>query len=766
MVVSPSIELSTDRELVAQVGGVKQTLLKNVPANVTVRADGGNHGVPGAFIGAFTDSPSSRHKFPIGKLVGDCKFNACFRFKLWWMSQRMGTTASEIPVETQFLLVQTPGNAGSDAPASKETVYTVFLPVLEGAFRASLSGSPSDELNLIVESGDAAVQTDMVSSAVYVHSGSDPFAVISDAIRAVEEATSTFNRRAKKTMPKCMDYFGWCTWDAFYTKVTAESLSEGLKSLAEGGTPARFLIIDDGWQSIAADSPGEGEPTTQLITEGTQFASRLTSIKENHKFNKVVPVTDATEPKSELERLWTLADIVKDVKSQHDLKFVFVWHALAGYWGGVRPNHDGLEHYEAAIRYPTISPGVLENQPCMALDSLALHGIGLVHPKKAFNFFDELHEYLASAGVDGVKVDVQSILEALGEGLGGRVALARMYHGALEASVKKNFPDNGCISCMSHSSDGIYSSKQTAIVRASDDFWPRDPASHTIHIASVAYNSLFLGEFAQPDWDMFQSLHTAGAYHAAARAIGGCGIYVSDKPGQHDFELLRKLVLPDGRTLRAQLPGRPTRDCLFNDPARDGVSMLKIWNKNLYGGVIGAFNCQGAAWCKDAKHNRIHDEAPQAVASTVRPTDVEGLAELAGDTWTGDVAVYKHQGDELLAIPASGGLAITLPVLNYELFTVAPITELPSGVRFAPIGLLSMFNPGGAVVGMSISDTSVALDVRGCGRFGMWASDAPVRCALGDGTPLKFDYDKTDSRLTVELPAPEAGEDWRLEVTF
>ena len=28
-------------------------------------------------------------------------------------------------------------------------------------------------------------------------------------------------------------------------------------------------------------------------------------------------------------------------------------------------------------------------------------------------------------------------------------------------------------------------------------------ASHTIHIASVAYNTIFLGEFMQPDWDMF-----------------------------------------------------------------------------------------------------------------------------------------------------------------------------------------------------------------------------------------------------------------------
>lgn len=44
----------------------------------------------------------------------------------------------------------------------------------------------------------------------------------------------------------------------------------------------------------------------------------------------------------------------------------------------------------------------------------------------------------------------------------------------------------------------------------------------------------------------------------------------SDKPGNHDFDVLKKLVLPDGSTLRAKLPGRPTRDCLFSDPTRDG----------------------------------------------------------------------------------------------------------------------------------------------------------------------------------------------------
>lgn len=182
---------------------------------------------------------------------------------------------------------------------------------------------------------------------------------------------------------------------------------------------------------------------------------------------------------------------------------MYVWHALAGYWGGVQPAAAGMEHYDTALAYPVQSPGVIGNQPDIVIDSLSVHGLGLVHPKKVFDFYNELHAYLASCGVDGVKVDVQNIIETLGAGHGGRVSLTRSYHQALEASIARNFPDNGCIACMCHNTDGLYSAKQTAVIRASDDFYPHDPASHTIHISSVAYNTLFLGEFMQPDWDMF-----------------------------------------------------------------------------------------------------------------------------------------------------------------------------------------------------------------------------------------------------------------------
>ena len=69
--------------------------------------------------------------------------------------------------------------------------------------------------------------------------------------------------------------------------------------------------------------------------------------------------------------------------------------------------------------------------------------------------------------------------------------------------------------------------------------------------------------------------------HATARAVSGSSVYVSDFPGVHDIELLRRLVLPDGRVLRALLPGRPTRDSLFCDVLRDNQSLLKVSESTL-----------------------------------------------------------------------------------------------------------------------------------------------------------------------------------------
>ncbi|KAG4393657.1 hypothetical protein GLYMA_03G137900v4 [Glycine max] len=662
MTVTPKISVN-DGKLVVH----GKTILTGVPDNVVLTPGSGRGLVTGAFVGATASHSKSLHVFPMGVLEG-LRFMCCFRFKLWWMTQRMGTCGRDVPLETQFMLIESKESEtdGENSPI----IYTVLLPLLEGQFRAVLQGNDKNEIEICLESGDNAVETDQGLHMVYMHAGTNPFEVINQAVKAVEKHMQTFLHREKKRLPSCLDWFGWCTWDAFYTDVTAEGVEEGLKSLSQGGTPPRFLIIDDGWQQIENKAK---DATECLVQEGAQFATRLTGIKENTKFQKKLQNN---------EQMSGLKHLVHGAKQHHNVKNVYVWHALAGYWGGVKPAATGMEHYDTALAYPVQSPGVLGNQPDIVMDSLAVHGLGLVHPKKVFNFYNELHAYLASCGVDGVKVDVQNIIETLGAGHGGRVSLTRSYHHALEASIASNFTDNGCIACMCHNTDGLYSAKQTAIVRASDDFYPRDPASHTIHISSVAYNSLFLGEFMQPDWDMFHSLHPAADYHAAARAIGGCPIYVSDKPGNHNFDLLKKLVLPDGSVLRAQLPGRPTRDSLFVDPARDRTSLLKIWNLNKCSGVVGVFNCQGAGWCKIEKKTRIHDTSPGTLTASVCASDVDLITQVAGAEWLGDTIVYAYRSGEVIRLPKGVSIPVTLKVLEFELFHFCPIQEIAPSISF------------------------------------------------------------------------------------
>ncbi|KAI5077723.1 hypothetical protein GOP47_0007547 [Adiantum capillus-veneris] len=726
-------------------------LLQDVPGNVMLTASTGASSIQGAFLGASSLESKSSHVFPLGVLK-DIRFMCCFRFSLWWMTHRMGNSGKDVPMETQFFLCESK-LVSSLMPESTfnedETVYTVFLPLLEGSFRASLQGNVNDQLELCLESGDAAVKGKGGLHSVFLHAGTDPFKVVGEAVQAVEMHLQTFRRREKKEMPDILNWFGWCTWDAFYTDVSADGIRQGVKSLEDGGTPARFIIIDDGWQSIATDHQHQvDEETFKQIP----LARRLTNIQENYKFHK--------DGKRQEDPALGLQHLVTDIKEKHKLKYVYAWHAIIGYWGGINPEAAGMEHYEGKLEYPVHTEGVLNNDPAMKTDTITVHGIGLAHSKKVFQFYNELHSYLAAAGVDGVKVDIQNVLETLGTGSGGRVSLTRHYQQALEDSVGRNFPGNSCIACMSHNTDGLYSIKKTALVRASDDFYPLKPATHTTHIAAVAYNSIFLGEFMHTDWDTFQSAHPAGEYHAAARAIGGSPVYVSDKPGCHDFNVIRKLVLPDGSVLRAQLPGRPTRDCLFIDPARDGKSLLKIWNLNELTGVVGVFNCQGSGWCKVDKKYMTHDSTPEAASGSVGARDVDSIQNVAPEKWNGDCAVYSHRGGELVCLPKGATLPITLNVLEYEIFTISPVKTLSTGSYFAPIGLLQMFNSGAAILDFAVESSvetalnMIRLKVHGCGEFGAYSSVKPQDC-LVNTVHSTFSYDPLIGLLKVLLPGIE-----------
>ncbi|XP_019056471.1 PREDICTED: probable galactinol--sucrose galactosyltransferase 2 isoform X2 [Tarenaya hassleriana] len=514
------------------------------------------------------------------------------------------------------------------------------------------------------------------------------------------------------------------------------------RSFAQGGCSPKFLIIDDGWQDTVNDFQKEGEP----LIPGTEFASRLVDIKENSNFKS----PSSTDSRADL------GELVHSIKDKYGVKFVYMWHALAGYWGGVHPSSENMKKYDPKLAYPIQSPGNVGNLRDIAMDSLEKYGVGIVDPNKVYDFYNDLHSYLASIGVDGVKVDVQNVLETLGTGYGGRVSLTRKYQEALEQSVGRNFNANNLICCMSHNSDSIFSSKKSAVARASEDFMPREPKLQTLHIASVSFNSLLLGEIVVSDWDMFHSKHETAKFHGAARAVGGCAVYVSDKPGNQDFEILKKLVLPDGSILRARHSGRPTRDCLFTDPVMDGRSFLKIWNLNNATGILGVFNCQGAgSWpLKQTDENATGPCESVLLSGYVRPDDIEFLEEIAGENWNGNSIIYTFFSGSLSILPRDGNLKVSLTTLGCEIFTVSPIRVFGPDFHFALIGLLDMYNSGGAVDGldasMESSGSKVRVKARGCGRFGVYSNKRPKLCML-ERKEIEFSYDSDSGLVKLEL---------------
>lgn len=647
-------------------------------AVVLEKSDGWGGGV---FLRFIAEKQQARHVFPIGDFADVIRFTCCHRYEPFWMTAKAGATGADVPPETQYLLAER--NDGS---------CLLLVPLIDGAFRCSLQGAGENGLALVVESGDDATVTNTVIG-LQLAIGPEPFALLEAGARAIKEHLQTGRLRREKSVPDFVDSFGWCTWDAFYQDVNEANVREGLKSFQRGGVSPTLLILDDGWQSIREYPTGD---------------KRLTSFSANEKFNG------------------DLSQTVRMAKNEFDIHTFLVWHAVGGYWGGV--DGDALPGYGVRSVSRRYSPGIHHYYP----NGIPWFGTacGVVSPEHIYRFYQDYHRHLRRQGVDGVKVDNQASLEGLGEGSGGRVALMRAYHEALEGSVHTHFSGN-LINCMSCANEMLFSALNSNLTRTSTDFWPNRPESHGAHLYVNAQVSAFWGEFVLPDWDMFQSGHEAGAFHAAGRAVSGGPVYVSDKPGQQNFDLLRKLVLPNGDILRASRPGCPTRDCLFADPTKENV-LLKIWNTNGKTLMIGAFHAR-------------YGDGIGAITGTISPSDISPntLEVYDNDFW----AVYAHYSDELRFLKTSETWDISLDPLSDEVFTIAPIVN---GV--GAIGLADMLNSGGALYENFPKDLAkeglTTLYLQSGGRFVAWCETMPSQIRL-DAKPISFVYDETTQRLTV-----------------
>ncbi|GMH02305.1 hypothetical protein Nepgr_004144 [Nepenthes gracilis] len=643
------------------------TLLSEIPSNITLTdfsdacesSDAPiplyqrilSHSHKGGFLGFHAEEPSDLIINSLGKFTNR-NFLSIFRFKTWWSTQWVG-------------------NSG---------------------FRSSLFPGDNGHVLIAAQSGSTQIKSSSFKAIAYVHVSQNPYKLMKEAYSAIRVHLNTFRLLEEKSTPSLMNKFGWCTWDALYLTVNPVGIWHGLNDFAQGGLALRFLIIDDGWQSVNFDDDHPRRDSRNLVLAGEQMTARLHRLDEGYKFrrykrhsmlaccqsyNPTVPKTliskaveiknawkqrataagtgsaaldvcsnwqwhrqrrKAAETEEEMaggeigrgkvedERPVTGLD-VKIEKLQRELDVllskevqqtatcmdecraensgmkaftddtraefkrlgdIYVWHALCGSWGGVRPETTGLKCKVMPCKVLHGLEGLMDDE---GINRVLEGGIGLVDPAQAVEFYDSMHSYLKSAGITGVKVDVIHTLEYVCEEFGGKVELAKTYYDGLSKSLEKNFNGTNLISSMQQCNDFFFlGTKQISMGRAvlGDDFWYQDPYGDPdgvfwlqgVQMIHCAYNSLWMGQIIHPDWDMFQSDHLCAKFHAGSRSICGGPIYVSDCLGCHDFDLLSKLVYPDGTIPKCQHFALPTWDCLFKNPIFDQKTILKIWNFN------------------------------------------------------------------------------------------------------------------------------------------------------------------------------------------
>ena len=158
-----------------------------------------------------------------------------------------------------------------------------------------------------------------------------------------------------------------------------------------------MVLIDDGWQSICHDEdPVTDQEGVNRTSAGEQMPCRLVKFEENYKFRDYRSVEGCEKG---------LGAFVRDLKEGfRSVEQVYVWHALCGYWGGVRPEVPGMP--EAKLVTPKLSQGLKMTMEDLAVDKIVNNGVGLVPPHLAHRLYEGLHSRLESAGIDGVKVDV------------------------------------------------------------------------------------------------------------------------------------------------------------------------------------------------------------------------------------------------------------------------------------------------------------------------------------------------------------------------
>lgn len=157
----------------------------------------------------------------------------------------------------------------------------------------------------------------------------------------------------------------------------------------------------------------ELEHADKAIQSGTKdlshFESQVEKLKEelNEMFGRKKESTTGqgcgSRSCSKFEN-FGLKAFTKDLRENFKgLDDIYVWHALFGAWGRVRPK---ISYFNSYITPCKVFPGLDGSMDNLAVTKIVEGGNGLIHPDEAGDFYESMHSHLSDYEITGVKMDV------------------------------------------------------------------------------------------------------------------------------------------------------------------------------------------------------------------------------------------------------------------------------------------------------------------------------------------------------------------------
>lgn len=459
--------------------------------------------------------------------------------------------------------------------------------------------------------------------ALIVLKGTHLHQTIEHGISLALKMTGGFGKlvKEKTAFPPWLQTLGWESGSAFKLKVSHGNIIKAVTSLIASGCKIGFVLIDEGWQHV------EDSKLKSFNADCERFPLGLHGLI------------------NELDHM--------------GIKHVGVFHGMMG-------SREGI-HEDLAKKYQI-------EQDIKGRSFLGKH-LG-----QTFEFFYDYYADLKKQGVTFIKVGNQSDPITFQEN--DVTTVYKNLQAAIQGSAIIQF-NNAHFNTDCILNENLYYWTTSNIARVAEDIDLENSGNLMRTIRNMLVNSLWMQHLMLPDFDAWTTTNENSEILAVLHALSGSINVISDVVGDHDKNLLKKIVLPSGKILKSDKPLTICQDSVFCDPIKN-KKIYKAFTFKGESGVLAVFNLM---------------EEKCTLRGFVSPKDIEGFTN-------GRFALLSNHKGFIGCFNAKDKIEMTLKFKGTDVLTFAPVKN-----GIAVLGCYSFFLTHGLITEINIEDDSMHISM-------------------------------------------------------